>query len=281
MKSQRPDSPGSAVFLDTTIQVDRVILKHDSEKCGRAEALVRQFDLRLAASYSRLEYKRVVLQNLALLLNYIESGGLTTAFYKISKLTRCRRDSTLNALLGFIFGEFGTTAVDAGDTLDKQCSMRAAAYIRNAIMVLWYQFDKMVDHIADQTKCQRALEKPVRKKNGTYDLAVHESACRQRTCGIVNLFQSELPRIKHLCESLERRKADGRGLTAELEKALAMLQSAGENSNRLYDYQNCLKVGDVWIHLEAAVAKVEHLATTNVRESEVLCPILDLQMHNP
>ena len=76
-------------------------------------------------------------------------------------------------------------------------------------------------------------------------------------------------------------KADGVALTRELEQALDAMQKAFNNTTTLYDYQTCLKIGDIWLHLESVAAGIEHFCTTNYRESELLCESLGLKMRDP
>jgi hypothetical protein len=57
------------LFVDTTIQVDRVLKEQPPERLAALNALLAEFNFLICSSYSRLEFKRVVIQNLALVLN--------------------------------------------------------------------------------------------------------------------------------------------------------------------------------------------------------------------
>jgi len=84
-----------------------------------------------------------------------------------------------------------------------------------------------------------------------------------------------------LAKALRRIEAAGTELTDELKKAVAAIEKADRNADRLYDYAKCLEIGDVWIHLEALAQKIKEFATTNYKESSILCPILGLNMRCP
>lgn len=83
-------------------------------------------------------------------------------------------------------------------------------------------------------------------------------------------------RLQQLAGSADKSK-----VTKELKKALEKLTTAISTPSTLYDYKNCLGVGDVWMHLECATSGIKDFATTNYKESEVLCPIFGLTMRQP
>jgi hypothetical protein len=94
--------------------------------------------------------------------------------------------------------------------------------------------------------------------------------------------------VRKLCDGLDRLESDGVELTEELKKARAEMRAAmvnstknGTNEQRLYNYKNCLSVGDVWIHLESIASNIKDFASTNYRESQHLCSLLGLNLHDP
>lgn len=271
------------LFLDTTIQVDRVWQEIDPEAIDRLENWLAEYDLTLACAFSRLEYKRVVLQRLALDLRYLQEEQ--SFFGALARTSKNRGDripkSLVNALAWIGWKTREEVEVRAGDDADQQLRMRADTYIRNAILNLWYRFETSVDSVPNEMGCKRALEGPRRKRNGAIDVTVHEGSCRNRTCNCGGFFQSRLRLIRRLCSQLENVELNGGKLTPELTKALAMMNRALSNRSVLFDYQSCLAIGDVWIHLECVAAGVRDFATTNYKESELLCRILNLEMRSP
>ncbi len=272
--------PKEPLFLDTTIQVARIFKGIDASEMERFDSLLSQHAPLSVCTFSQLEYKRVVLQNLALTLRYlVDSGSFFYALHESTALIDRKCKACVN-ILSWVGDQIKDVPIKNNDTVDLYLSQRAAAYIRANIVYLWHRFRAGMQ-VADQTKCQRAMEKPIRRDDGSFDVTVHESYCRQKQCSNALFFQSRLPQIKHLCETLEGIKANGGTLTDELEKALTTMRLAIKNRQILYDYQTCLKIGDVWIHLEALAAGIRHFATTNYKESTVLCPAFGLVMHNP
>lgn len=182
------------LFLDTTIQVDRVVKEKPPALLAPVEALLAQFDLLVACSYSRLEYKRVVIQGLALILNYLCNEQ--SFFRTIQKAQavgggRSKRASTLVNILAWVGYQLDAQMeVTMGRGIDRELAMRAESYIRNAIPFLWKRFDKSVASIRDGTQCKRATEGPRKTANGSFDTAIPESKCKNKECNNANFFQS-------------------------------------------------------------------------------------------
>lgn len=273
-------SKASPLFLDTTIQVDRVFKGMDPATQSRIDELLSQFDLTFVCTFSQLEFKRVVLQSLSLALRYLtEENSFFSALHRATAL-RDRKAKALVNILSWVGFKTNEATVVAGTAMDQQLKMRAESYIRTNILFLWHRFRARME-IADGTKCQRAAEVPVRMRNGNVDVTIHESLCQDKQCSNDTFFQSQLRHVRKLCNELDRMKDSGMNLSNELNEALEMMKNALKNRGILQNYQNCLRIGDVWIHLESLAAGVNDFATTNYKESEILCPILGLEMHSP
>jgi len=181
----------------------------------------------------------------------------------------------------------GKVKVEEGESGDAKYAMQAESFVRNALVYEWHRFNRIVNSVTDKTQCKRAAEKPRRLEDGSFDTRIPQSECLRKQCNNGNFFRSQLPKIKELVAALEKTRkaeqskgADSRW-TAELEKALTGLKSGIANPDGLYDYQKCLAVGDVWIHLESMVAGVKDFGTRNYKESQFLCPPLNLNLKEP
>ena len=272
------------LFLDTTVQVDRLIEDRNAERKSWIDKMLLEHDFVATCSYSRLEYKRVVLQNLALCLRYIlEEGSYFLAIKRASALTqyRSRRASTLTNMLSWLGLNANDMTVEPTGSLDEQLAQRAESFIRTNILFLWFRFDKSVDHVYDSTECARAKEAPKQSKDGNVSVQIPESQCRRAECNNANFFHSQMPTVRRLCEALDLLEKSGTELSGELLSARSQMRKALSSPDRLYDYDNCLEVGDVWHHLECLVSGIRDFATTNYKESQHLCPILELRMRTP
>lgn len=271
------------LFVDTSIQIDRIIAENDPAKREPVENLIAAFGYLLACTYSRLEFKRVVLQNLALSLRYIiEEKSFFRAFHKASRLQRQRRGATLSNILAWVGYKAGYHfEVKQGEDLDEKLALQAESIIRNAIRYLWKRFDKSVGAVLDRTECRRAREAPQVTPSGDVDVSIPESRCKERRCNNANFLRSNLPLIRKLGVELDTLKSKGGELTSELETMLSTLRQIERDLNKAYDYKTCVAIGDLWMHLECLASKVKNFGTTNYKESQVLCPILGLQMRLP
>jgi len=236
----------------------------------------------LGCAFSKLEFKRVILRNLSLLLDYLrEEGSFLAAIRRANKLRRGRRAGTLISILVWIGVNIeDEVSWEEGESFDSSIAESAELFIDNSIEWIWARFDTLVDTTVDQMKCARAAEGPKRSRTNRLDVTVHELKCRDRTCNNANVLRSMLPKIRELLNKLETHR-HGKLWTDDLEEAYNELTEAVKNPSRLYDYQNCLAVGDVWIHLECLKAGARKFVTSNYKESQILCPALQLEMINP
>jgi hypothetical protein len=87
----------NAVFLDTSVQVDRAFEGGLADNKASIDALIMQYDITASCRYSKLEFKRVVIQNLALILNYLSLSAHLDCI--ISEFpTRCLKSRTRSPL---------------------------------------------------------------------------------------------------------------------------------------------------------------------------------------
>lgn len=277
-----PDKPVSKpkvpLFLDTTIIVDQVI-GTNPHRTNSIQSLISSDDYKLACAYSRLEYKRVVIQNFSLTLDYLcESKRFSHAILRSNALQRQRRRNTLVNIAAWVLDKVGNESFEIPEdqSTDELLAERAISYLRVAIKSAWRQFSIGVDDVVDALNCQRALEKPREKSRGGVDVTIHESACRDKGCNIANFFQSQGSVLKRLLRTLEKLPEDQ--ITEELAKARETIEAAFSSPSKLYDYNTCLKMADVWIHLECLKAGSTRFLTTNYKESKVLCPAIGLKM---
>src|SRR5260370_234484 len=134
------------LFLDTTIQVDRVLKEQPPERLAHLNALLAQFDFFVSCSYSRLEFKRAVIQSLSCLLDYLwEEKSFFGALQRALAVgaARPRKASTLISIAAWVgFQIQDQIEVTLGEGADRKMALRAESYIRTQIPFLWKRFDK-------------------------------------------------------------------------------------------------------------------------------------------
>ncbi len=273
--------PGQPLFLDSSIHVGLVLEERPAQAEG-LRALTKGPNFLLSCAFGRLEYKRVVIQNWSLALDFLcEEGTFSGALSRASRLQRQRRLSTLVNVLAWIHRRAGAGVIETSDdiNLEQVIAQRGIAILRIAIRSGWTRFGNNVHSVVDALNCQRALEIPREKTTGSFDVTVHESLCRNKGCNNANFFRSLRPTMLRLAAHIRELPADRR--TNELLDAAQAIERAANNADRLYDYNRCLELGDVWHHLECLQAGVKNFGTTNYRESQILCPPLGLKMRIP
>ena len=265
--------------------MDRLIQEDDNKRIEAIEKLLSSHDFLVACSYSRLEYKRVVIQNLALSLRFlVEEKDYFRAMQRATALGqhRPKRMATLVNMLAWLgWRTDDRTTRETEPDVAEELALRCASYIRTNILFLWRRIDRMVDKVVDQTACARAREEPRVSQGGLVFAEIRQGQCRKRQCNNVNFFHSNFPRLRKICDELDGLEKRGVGLSSELQTARAEIRRALDNPIVLFDYASCLRVGDVWLHLECVVAEIKDFATTNYKESQHLCPILGLEMKQP
>jgi hypothetical protein len=271
------------LFLDTSIQVDRILAENDPARRIPLETLLAGFDFLVTSSYSRLEFKRVILQNLGLTLRYLcEEGSFFRAIHLANRLQRQRRAATLTNVIAWLGHSLDDSfEIIEGEGLDHSLALQAESFIRNAVRYLWRRFDKSVDSVLNKTQCTRATEGPRLQPNGCLDVSIPESRCREKQCNNANFLRAQLPAIRKVCSHLEKLKKKGGTVTAELDAILTTVRGIEKDLDKAYDYQTCLRIGDLWMHLESLAGGVKPFATRNYKESQVLCPVLGLEMKLP
>ena len=248
------------------------------------ESLLDQYDFKAACTYSLVEYKRVVLQNLSLCLRYlIEEDSYFLALNRVTNLSphRPRQVATLVSLMSWVGMKAGEQEVEIGGKLEEILTLKSMSFIRTNIFFLWKKFEKSVDTLLNQTNCARAKEEPKKDDNGNVIIQIRESLCKTMECNNVNFFTEHLPLVRKVCDEIDRLEQAGQVVSQELKKLRDELRLAMTDKTRLYDYKNCLNVGDFWIHLESLAANIKDFATTNYKESQHLCPSMGLSMKKP
>lgn len=263
----------TALFLDTTIHVERVFGK------SHWEPYVRLAGKTATCGFSRLEFKRVIIQNYSLALRYlIEEQSYFGAILRTQKLPRDRQARMLSTVLAFTGQNVDNLTADQTSTIDVELRLRSISYLRNAILGLWEWFECNVDEIVNRMECQRSLEAPKERSGGDIDVTIHAKKCNDGGCNNDNFLRTQLPQIKKIIIRLDAIEATGAKLTDELISIRKALREALKTNSYagFQDYQKCLSLGDLWIHLECFAAEFDVIASTNYKESEILAPILGL-----
>ncbi len=78
-----------------------------------------------------------------------------------------------------------------------------------------------------------------------------------------------MPVIRIVCAKINQLEKRGEPVSEELKTARDELKLALVDRERVYDYQICLKIGDIWLHLESLVAGIKDFGIYRIKARKV------------
>lgn len=258
----------STIFLETTIQIERVLGSRERQANLRAEL----GNYRLITSHYVLgEYLRTAIKDAIqlyqLLLKHAHLDDVMTAIGQhINKREASRMMLILGAALrnGYVLEP---TTQAQSELIDRLLLMINVLFLR--------RFHAGIDEMVDDVQCGLARERPVALSptmNSTYQL---RSQCIRtvRECALAERMQTWQPQLEALAE----------GLNDATDPALSRM---GKLASRIIEEpilargRNCTwHLGDMVIALELPTDVP--LYTTNRRHFEPILEILGKQLHEP
>lgn len=255
---------GTAVFLDTTIQVARFLHSHGTQE--RIRNRIAGFTLRVTSAVVKQEFKRRVLGDAKYLLNKLNDCGSFGKLYDRVLLLPPPQGKKLSVCLS-IFREI------FADESDASLTDRLRLRLHYLLTLAMSEFEDSVDSIQNGSKCGCAAI-PVREiaSRERYDLGTNKCSKAPSGCGIVGFLkerEAELASILKHIQSLPTKSDE----LARAEKFIALVLEKPEAAPGL---DPCLKVGDLIIALESV--GIPCVYTMNGRESQHLCRVLGQSM---
>jgi len=259
-------STGSAVFVDTSIAIARVI--HSAETKRRIEARLRQYQLSTTGDVVRQEFKRRLLKEAVYLLNQFEKHKSYTAvsrhvvaYLPVQQLRK--RNICLEML----------TTIHEGAS-DEELTERAKRYLRTLVRFGLADFDQSVGHVIRASGCACARQPIVeRARYKRYDFGT-ASCSEAPTCNVIEFIrqrQTECESILAKIRSMPREKK-----TAEIQNAESFIEKVLHDRACAQGLDPCLTVGDLLIALESV--GIKDFYTMNGKESQYYCRVLDQSM---
>ena len=255
---------GHAVFLDTSIQIARVI--HNDEIKGQVKTRVSQYDLTVSSEVVKQEFKRRLLKEAQYLLNQLNR---LNSFQKVQRHVIDNLPPQQNRKRNICLQTLQTIYEHS---TDSDLTERAKSYLRSLLRFGLDDFEDNVKHVERTAGC--ACSKfPVieRTPYKTYDFGKENCSKAGGTCGIVTFLAERevltnriLGQLRSLSESQK---------SEELKRAQDFLERFVQDPTSAPQGDPCLKVGDLIIALESA--SIPDFYTLNAKESQHLCRALD------
>jgi hypothetical protein len=255
---------GSAIFLDTSIQIAR--FAHGPEIKAKINARIAEYDLPVSSEVVRLEFKRRFLKEAQYLLNQLNRLG---SYQRVNRHVIDVLPAAQNRKRNICLEMLGTILEGRSDA---DLTERAKRYLRTLIKFGLDDFEDTVKHIVRAAGCACARF-PIkeRKRAKDFDFGPEKCSSAGVSCGVVEFLGSRSAEIGRILDEL--RSIPSEEKTEELRRAEEFIGGFLSDPTSVPSYDPCLKVGDLLIALESV--GFDTFYTLNVKESKHLARRLD------
>ena len=257
---------GSAIFLDTSIQIARIV--HGPEIKQKIQERISEYDLPVSSEIVKQEFKRRLLKEAQYLLNQLNRLG---SYSRVNRHVIDTLPPQQNRKRNICLEMLGTILEES----DADLTERAKRTLRTLLKFGLDDFENTVKHIVRDAGCTCARFPVVERKRGKeYDFGKDKCSKVGGTCGIVEFLRGRSEEIGGVLEELKslpdaERTDELKRIQEFIEQFLADPDSANQNDP-------CLKVGDLLIAMESVGIPVFY--TLNAKESKHLCRRLGQDM---
>jgi hypothetical protein len=265
----RSQSTGTAVFLDTTIQIARVV--HSEGTKQRIKETIKQYTLRASSPVVKQEYKRRLLEEVQWCLNQLNDPRRPKTFEELFRHVtdfvppqQDRKKKICTQICHTVLA-----GAPRGDLTE-----RARRHFRTLLRTGMSLFERGVGHVGAGSGCACADHPVIEDKAyKRYDFGPVECGeCRDR-CNVAEFLADQSALVSTIVKGLaslpksKKAKADGK-LTelGQIESFLKRLTEGGEDPCGM---NPCLTVGDLLIALESE--RIPDFYTMNWSEFQFLC----------
>jgi hypothetical protein len=256
---------GTAVFLDTSIQISR-FFKADDLKL-RIRQRLSAFDLTVTGLVVRNEFRRRIFAEAQYLLNLLHkyNSAKRVQQHVNDQLGGSYNQRKRNICLDLLTTFYATTD-------DRDHTSRLKSLLRSLLICGLDDFDESVDAIMTESGCacgkQRVKEVDAYKK---YEIGSSSCAELKERCHIRSFLLSKETLLQNLQIFLTTIPAGEK--SQEILRIEDALKDMANPSASVEDMELCKKVGDLLICLESD--GIPSMYTQNVAESKHLCRALE------
>jgi hypothetical protein len=254
---------GTAVFVDTSIQIARFVHSDDIKRAIRTR--LKSFDITATGLVVRQEFKRRLLKEARYLLDQLKQKRSYDKVVRhvndvLPVQQRRKKQICMQTLL----------TVSKNDT-DEDRTDRAKLFMRHLLKHGLDEFDGMVDHLEIGSGCACATNSIIEKQNGKFDFGPEKCSETAGKCAIVAFLKSKTAELETILARLKTIQSGTKPgqKTEELERAEGLIESFLRTPDDALVNEPCLKVGDLLVALESA--RFPSFYTMNGKESQHLC----------
>lgn len=252
---------GTAVFLDTTIQIARFV--HSPSLKQLIEGKIRFFHVSVTSLVVKQEFKRRLLREAKYLLDLLErKQSFKRALRHVTDVLPSQQGRKRNICLEMLLVVFE-------DSDDADLTERAVMYLNDLLATGLDEFEALVDKVMTDSGCLCART-PIRRVGKRYEFGTDACSRLSSQCGICEFLEGRrdhLTRIQTALDSLpENVKTD------ELREAHDFIDAFFAAPDKIRRRNPCLTAGDLLIALESI--RIPWFYTMNGKESQHLCRAL-------
>lgn len=259
---------GSAIFLDTSVQIARMF--HTPQKRRKIGERIKNYDISVTSLVVRQEFKRRVLREAQYLLNQLQKyDSFDDVFSHVLNVLPAqsgrKRTIALNICLAMLPEVYP-------DSDDREKAERAKRLLRTLLRTGLTEFDGSVDHVVRDSGCA-CSKYPIReiKAYRRYDFGPDRcSGTDSSSCGIVDFLVSRQRETQQILGHLRELPPENK--SKELQSAELFIEKVLEDPALATRLDPCSRVGDLLIALESV--GIPFFYTLNSKESQHLCRAL-------
>jgi len=256
---------GSAIFLDTSIQIARFFREKDMKK--RIEERLSNYDMVVSSSIVLHEFKRRVLNEAYYLLNQLNDKGSFQAVLRhishvLPKEHRRKQQICLQML---------ETIFELGEANDAELTERAIRYLRDLLKFGLAIFRQSLGHLIKGTDCYLSRQSVIEiKPYERYQIGEKRCSNVKNLCPVMVFFSENRQICKELHDYLQIIPESQQ--TKEIKESVTFLNEYVQEKIDIREKDPCLTVGDLLIALESNY--IPNFYTMNYQESQYFCKAL-------
>jgi hypothetical protein len=267
LKREEAMMRGTAVFLDTSIQIAMVV--HSKEAKRKISERIKEYDIRATSEVVRQEFKRRLLKEAKYLMDQLNRrGSFDEVFYHVERLPEVfhkRKKHICLQLFGTLFD---------GET-DGDRTERMKLRLHYLLTLGLKSLDKKMDQVIKGSGC--ACNKiPIRVKErfARYEFGTERCSETGNQCGIVDYLISQKHHMRVLYDAL--RVVPDSEKSNEIRRSEEFLKRVLIDPGTARSQNPCLTVGDLIIALESN--GIPTFYTLNQKESQFFCAVLGQEL---
>jgi len=253
------------VFLDTTIQIGRMLGDEDKKK--EIDEILSQFNKILTSTYVKMEFRRRLIRDLVYINNVSQDSKNYAEIYKRIEKLPPEQIRKIKGCIAAFYKFFSENAKDKVDgNLGAILLEKSRSYFKKTVEAMWYGFNKGINEILDETGCYLAKSGPI-LEGDKYDNRMKTCKRTDKNCKIVEFliqnketFEKIYVKLQNILES---------DLDTEQRKIKDVLENVLKSPEYLADKKNCWNCGDAIITVESP--NDAKIFTTNVKHFEPMC----------